>query len=218
MTDLYKNKYRIKSTRLESWDYRWNAAYFITICTADRQHYFGDIKNGKMHFSPVGAIADILWHGIPHHAAHVELGNFIVMPNHIHGILILNNPEIPKEENISEGNIEEGKNPQGNHPENSVQTLHATSPQYPDSQDHLQDPRQPPKNPQMAAISPKSNSISTIIRSYKSATTKHAHRLGFEFEWQTRFYDIIIRDELSFYNISHYIENNPAKWKEDKFR
>ncbi|WP_029038204.1 transposase [Salinimicrobium xinjiangense] len=223
MADLYKNKYRIKSARLESWDYRWNAAYFITICTANMKHYFGKIKNGKMELSPLGAIADILWHGIPNHTSHVELGNYIVMPNHIHGILILNNPELPKEENISKGNIEQEKDDSpGNHPENSVQTLHATSPQYPNSQDHAQDlqdhPQPHPKNPQMAAISPKSNSISTIIRSYKSATTKHARRLGFEFEWQTRFYDIIIRDELAFYNISNYIKNNPAAWKEDKFR
>ena len=203
MADLYKNKYRIKSARLEAWDYRWNAAYFITICTADRKHFFGEVKNGKMHLSPVGVIADILWHGIPNHAPYVELGNYIVMPNHIHGILILNNPE-----NISEGNNLKNDS-LGNHPPNSVQTLHATS------QSH---PQQNQKNPQMAKISPKSNSISTIIRSYKSATTKHAHRLGFDFEWQTRFYDIIIRDENAFDNISHYIKNNPAKWKEDKFK
>ncbi|WZL87659.1 transposase [Salinimicrobium sp. 3283s] len=218
MADLFKNKYRIKSARLESWDYRWNAAYFITICTANRKHYFGEIKNGKMEFSPTGVIADILWHEIPHHASGVELGNFIVMPNHIHGILILNNPEIPKEENISKGNIEDRLDPKndspGNHPQAPVQTLHATSPLSPQPQDY---PQPPPKNPQMAKISPKSNSISTIIRSYKSATTKHAHRLGFDFEWQTRFYDIIIRNEISFQNISNYIKNNPAKWKEDKF-
>ena len=177
-----------------------------------------------MEFSPTGVIADILWHEIPHHASYVQLGNFVVMPNHIHGILILNNPDIPKE-NISEGNIEEGRigdrldpknDSPGNHLDAPVQTLHATSQEH--LQKHLQDYPQPPtKNPQMAKISPKSNSISTIIRSYKSATTKHAHRLGFDFEWQTRFYDIIIRNEISFQNISNYIKNNPAKWKEDKF-
>ena len=204
MADLFKNKYRIKSARLESWDYRWNAAYFITICTANRKHYFGEIKNGKMEFSPTGVIADILWHEIPHHTSYVHLGNFVVMPNHIHGILILNNPEIPKK-NISKGNTEGKNDSPGNHPIYPVQTLHATSQQHP--QEH----------PQMAKISPKSNSISTIIRSYKSATTKHAHRLGYDFEWQARFYDIIIRNEISFQNISNYIKNNPANWKEDKF-
>ncbi|HQN84508.1 MAG TPA: hypothetical protein PL079_08950, partial [Tenuifilaceae bacterium] len=61
------------------------------------------------------------------------------------------------------------------------------------------------------------NSISSIIGSYKSAVTKHAHRLGFEFGWQTRFHDHIIRDDASFQTITHYILNNPTNWQEDKF-
>jgi hypothetical protein len=69
----------------------------------------------------------------------------------------------------------------------------------------------------MAKISPKPDSVSTIVRSYKSAVTKHAHRLGLEFAWQTRFYDHIIRDGKSFQNITRYIINNPANWRGDKF-
>jgi len=84
----------------------------------------------------------------------------------------------------------------------AVETLHATSLRH--------------KNEQMAKISPKSGSVSTIIRSYKSAVTKHAHRLGFEFAWQTRFYDHIIRNEASFQTINTYIINNPVNWQEDK--
>jgi putative transposase len=59
--------------------------------------------------------------------------------------------------------------------------------------------------------------VSSIIGSYKSAVTKHAHRLGYEYEWQERFHDIIIRDEESYINIVNYIKNNPARWDEDKF-
>jgi hypothetical protein len=61
------------------------------------------------------------------------------------------------------------------------------------------------------------NSVSSIVGSYKSAVTKHAHRLGYEFQWQTRFYDHIIRDDTSFQKISNYIINNPVNWQEDKF-
>ena len=61
------------------------------------------------------------------------------------------------------------------------------------------------------------NSVSSIIGSYKSAVTKHANRLGFEFHWQTRFHDHIIRDDKSFQKITDYITNNPANWQEDKF-
>jgi hypothetical protein len=69
----------------------------------------------------------------------------------------------------------------------------------------------------MSKISPKSNSVSSIIGGYKSAVTKHAHRLGYDFDWQSRFYDHIIRDEKSYDRISNYIINNPAKWDNDKF-
>ena len=185
MAKKYQNKYRIESARLQNWDYRREGAYFITICTKNRKHYFGKIKNGKMEFSNIGIIADILWSEIINHNDNIELGEFVVMPNHIHGILILNNNNTVV-----------------------VETLHATS---------LQRQQQTKnKNDYFSSISPKSNSISTIIRSYKSAVTKHCHRLGFEFGWQTRFWDHIIRNNDEFYRISQYIIDNPLKWENDK--
>ena len=59
MSEKYLNKYRSESIRLQNWDYRWQADYFITICTKNRSHYFGEIKNGKMHLSNIGVLADI---------------------------------------------------------------------------------------------------------------------------------------------------------------
>ena len=91
----FQNKYRISSIKAQWWDYGWNGAYFITICTQDRRHYFGEIRNNKMVLSEVGIIADLLWHQIPIHHDNVELGDFVVMPNHIHGILFLVNPSNP---------------------------------------------------------------------------------------------------------------------------
>ncbi len=61
------------------------------------------------------------------------------------------------------------------------------------------------------------NTISSIIGSYKSAVTKHAHRLGFNFSWQSRFHEHIIRDEESYNRIENYVIENPTKWKDDKF-
>ena len=69
----------------------------------------------------------------------------------------------------------------------------------------------------MAAISPKSNTVSTMIGSYKSAVTKHANRLGFDNGWQSRFHDHIIRNDAEYQRISDYIIGNPANWKNDKF-
>ncbi len=59
--DKFKNKYRITTPRLKHWDYRWSGAYFITICTKERKHYFGEIDNKKMNLSRIGAIADVLY-------------------------------------------------------------------------------------------------------------------------------------------------------------
>ena len=90
MSEKFQNKYRIQSARCPNWDYSSNAAYFITICTQNRENYFGEIINQKMQLSQIGVIADILWHEIKNHTKNVDLEAFVVMPNHIHGILILN--------------------------------------------------------------------------------------------------------------------------------
>jgi len=91
MSELFKNKYRITSARAAWWNYGWAGAYFITICTQDKKHYFGEITNGRMNLSKTGVLADMFWYEILNHAKNVELGAFVVMPHHIHGILILNN-------------------------------------------------------------------------------------------------------------------------------
>jgi putative transposase len=69
----------------------------------------------------------------------------------------------------------------------------------------------------MSGISPVKGSLSTIIRSFKSAVSKYAHYNGFaDFTWQSRFYDRIIRSEVELSNIRHYIEQNPLKWEMEK--
>ena len=88
-----KNKKRTRTSRLQFWDYSWAAAYFITITTKQKIHYFGYIERGRMNLSQAGVVADLLWYDILNHTSFAELGAFVVMPNHIHGILILNNPE-----------------------------------------------------------------------------------------------------------------------------
>jgi len=89
----FKNKYRIETTRLRNWDYGWNAAYFVTICTRDRICFFGHVTNGKMILNDLGKIAETCWLEIPQHFPFVELGNHVVMPNHVHGIIIINKPD-----------------------------------------------------------------------------------------------------------------------------
>lgn len=83
----FKNKYRIETARAKWWDYSGEGSYFITICTEERKHVFGEIINGEMHLSRTGVIADVLWREIPNRNKNVKLGEFVVMPNHIHGVV-----------------------------------------------------------------------------------------------------------------------------------
>jgi REP element-mobilizing transposase RayT len=188
MSDKFRNKYRIASARLPGWNYGWNASYFITICTKDRECFFGEIVNGEMNLSKTGVIADLMWYEIKNHAKGVELDEFIVMPNHVHGIITLNG-EDERPPTILNANGD-----------SNVETRHALS--LP-AQQRFQNQGK--------------NTISSIVGGYKAAVTKHANRLKFDFAWQPRFHDHIIRDKQSFQTISNYIINNAQNWSEDKF-
>ena len=177
MSDKFQDIYRIPSARAAWWDYRNNAAYFVTICTAGREHYFGKIANGKMQLSDMGQIADQYWTEIPAHFPFIKLDAFVVMPNHVHGILVIDNPKV------------------------AVETLHATSLQL-----HATSPHSPTiRNEEMAAISPRRGSLSSVVRSYKSSVSKQGREIQADFAWQPRFHDHIIRNEESWRKIQEYI-------------
>ncbi len=90
MSERFQERYRIPSTRLQNWDYGWNAIYFITLCTAGHEHRFGKITDGVMYLSETGLLAKKYWCEIPQHFKFIDLDAFVVMPNHIHGILLIN--------------------------------------------------------------------------------------------------------------------------------
>ena len=195
MQNKFQNKYRIPSARLQTWDYSNDGAYFITICTQNREHFFGNIKNGIMQLSEIGKLAAQFWHEIPNHFPMVELGNFVVMPNHIHGILIMNHPVETRF--IASNNIDDNNN---NDQTRLIASLQGKNGGF--SGD---------KNPMMG------NSISKIIRWYKGRCSFECRKINPNFSWQSRFHDHIIRNSRSFENIQNYIEQNPSKWDEDRF-
>ena len=220
MSDKFQNKYRIPSARASWWDYSRDGTYFITICTQDRDCYFGKVVNGKMKLTGIGEIALSCWQEIPQHFPYVQLDSFMVMPNHVHGIIIIDKP-------VEYNSIH--KSAGGTVP---VETLHATSlpaitptsmPNStitPSNATELPFPINPSasvKNQHMADISPKQGTLGSIVRSYKSAVTNETHLIHAEISWQARYYDSIIRDDQSWQTISEYIIHNPAKWEDDKF-
>ena len=207
----YQNKYRIPSARAPFWDYGWNAAYFVTICTHNRMHWFGEIVNGEMILSDIGKIAQQCWLEIPQHFPFVKLDAFVVMPNHIHGILIIDKPEthanpdhnsIPPVETQNFASLNpnmhapsETQNIASLHP-----NMHAPSMQYNNTQNKF---------------GAQSQNLASIIRGFKIGVTKNARMIHPNFKWQARYHDHIIRNEDSWQTISNYILNNPAQWEED---
>jgi len=204
MAEKFRNKYRISSSRLQNWDYGSNAAYFITICAKNRRHYFGGIMNDEMLLNETGKLAEQYWLEIPTHFPFIELGNFQVMPNHIHGILIINKMNSGDGRNgngVGNGDGRDGR-------DKAMPCLYAVP------------AATAPTNKTIGQLrfqNQGSGTISSILGSYKSAVSKYAHLICRDFAWQSRFHDHIIRDAESFERIQKYIENNPKNWKEDKF-
>ncbi len=170
-----KGKITRKSLRLHNFDYSSNGMYFVTICTYAKANLFGNITNGVMHLSPMGKIAEeeIRNTNLKRAGHFIEITKFVVMPNHLHMIIQIYNPNL-----------------------------------FHDYQKE-------------AFAAPTSKSISSTIRSYKSAVTKRAHDTFKSEEiykiWQPRYYDNIIRNEKTYQEIWNYIDSNVSRWEEDKF-
>jgi len=94
--DHYQGKYRISSARLPGWDYASAGYYFVTIVTQGHIPYFGEIVDGKMHLSPIGAIVADEWTKTPQIRPNVQMDEWVIMPNHIHGIINIIEVETPR--------------------------------------------------------------------------------------------------------------------------
>ena len=90
---LYKNKFRVESSRLKDWDYSTPWWYYVTICTKDMKCWFGEVKNGKMILNDIGKILGEEWLRTSDLRKMVELDYYVIMPNHFHGILIIDGME-----------------------------------------------------------------------------------------------------------------------------
>lgn len=188
MSQLFRNKYRIPSARLVGWDYSRPGAYFVTICTRNRVCWFGGVKNGKMVLSDIGKIVHDEWAKTPKIRPNVKLDEFVVMPNHFHGILIIKNDDVRTiRPNVVETTCR------------VVSTKTATEPER----------KTTLKSNSLGSIIGQFKSVCTKrIRAVNDP----------EFQWQSRFHDHIIRNEPELFRIRQYIRNNPAKWERDRNR
>ncbi len=196
-----KKRWRDESIRLQNWDYSSPGFYFVTICTRDREKFFGHINDGKMILNNAGIIAYNQWLKINQNFNHIILDEFIIMPNHIHAILkICYNPNCQNKHanvcNTCRDAINRVPNGNYNNDENNgVGGITGN------------------KNPMINRLS-----ISYVLRSYKSTCTKMIRNLQNDdyFGWQPKFHDRLIRDDHSLHRIREYIKDNPAKWWRDR--
>lgn len=182
----YPDRRHRQSIRLRDYDYSRAGAYFVTMCTHERLLYFED--------AGVRAIAEQCWDEIPAHHPHVTLDEWIVMPNHLHGVLVFNGDGGESKE---PGMAQERGGGQGGVRHEGVQLNAPTA--------------------GAAEISPRRGTLSVVIRTYKAAVTTLCRAQGSNhFGWQRGYYDRVIRNERELQGIRQYIVDNPVKWELDE--
>jgi REP element-mobilizing transposase RayT len=213
---LFKNKYRVESARKEGKDYRDNGWYFITVVTKNREPFFGHVENDQTILSHMGHIISNEWTRISCRPW-VYMDEWVIMPNHIHGIIRIDRPVKRKRHNAP------------NVGDDIVAGVRVETPHDPPAfAEHItsNDPiaswgvstitTEPPhlkQSPPLQSSRLYANSIGSIINQFKSACTKRIWAAGYRhFAWQPRFHDHIIRDERALENIRNYIRMNPANW------
>lgn len=150
--------------------------------------FFGDVVAGKMRLSEIGKIAEKFWLEIPGHFPFIKLNKFIIMPNHIHGIIEIDNETVGAQNFVR------------------LQTAGTQNLAF------LRDERGEYRN----KFGPQSKNLSSIIRGFKIGVTKYAKNNNIIFAWQARFHDRIIRNSDELNRIRQYIIDNPEQWELDR--
>ena len=202
-------KYKInKQYRYKGYNYSNEGFYFVTICTKNREMFFGDvigkyhekfIEDAEVKLSTIGLAAKKFWLDIPNHFPFVELDEHEIMPNHIHGII-----QIKRDvgtQNLAFQNLADDDRTQNLAFQNLAdddRTQNLAFLQYENK------------------FGPQSKNLSSIIRGFKIGVTKYAKNNRIYFAWQPRFHDRIIRNENELNRIRQYIKNNAMKWAIDR--
>jgi putative transposase len=199
---FHPERHHRRSIRLKGYDYRRAGAYFVTICTQDRAFLFGQVVHDEMQLNDAGKMVYNVWNDLPAFYPGVQTDAFIVMPNHIHGIIIL----VGADPRVCPAQPSVGVGPRA----------------YPDAGPRAY-PGQPQEMGQPQGVAP-TLGLPDVVHRFKTMTTKRyadgVKRLGWEpFRgrlWQRNYYEHIIRNEESLNRIREYILTNPMRWALDR--
>jgi putative transposase len=199
--------YQRRTTRLWDYDYAQSGFYFVTICTHNKKWMFGEIVNEEMHLNNAGKIVEAVWNTLPQRFRGVKLDEYVVMPNHMHGIIVIEG--IEPIEHFSSDVPERFKDYMNRG------TIHQQATKAP--LPHGRDKSGPyPWNTAHPNDTNTSPILGEIVRTFKAVTARHIRTSGMpNFRWQERFHDYIIRNDSALNLIRQYIINNPAQWAED---
>jgi len=189
-----------KSLRLPNYDYSANGYYFVTICAKFRYPWFGTINNGKMILNTKGRIVSEQWNWLQQHYAYVDLDEFIIMPDHFHGIIVIRN-DIIRDMGYHVG---AGR-------DRPLQLIHRPLPithqSVPTVQQSISSIHTSTTLHQQCKIKP----LYQLIGAFKTRSSKYIRKNGYDtFQWQRNYYERIIRDELELNKKRRYIRNNPV--------
>ncbi|MCY4653976.1 MAG: transposase [Dehalococcoidia bacterium] len=187
------NQPRRKPIRLKGYDYSRVGAYFITIVAQGRMCLFGDVVDGEMRLNDAGMMVRRVWDGMPDRFPHIEMDEFVVMPNHGHGVIV----------------IQQSPGENSAHPPVGASLVGAQSPTNIHSDTRA-----------TTRVAP---TLGDVVGAFKSLTTleygRGVRETGWpSFDkrlWQRNYYEHIIRNDKEWNMVREYINDNPARWETD---
>lgn len=207
-------KHHRRSVRLKGYDYSSEGAYYVTIVAQGRECLFGEIVDGEMHLSKYGEIIQKWWDEIPVHFLNVELGAFVIMPNHVHGIiLIIDN----RRGEVISPRVSPHDHPNANNQEN-VNNINQGGEI---NDEGVKIKTQGGKTQNRGGETPflPRPTLGQIVAYFKYQSTKEMNKIETENSitkfWQRSYYEHIIRNEKELQQKTDYIMDNPSQWDED---
>jgi REP element-mobilizing transposase RayT len=183
-----------RSIRLPTYDYRETGAYFVTICTFGRECILDD--------PAIGRALELAWRSIGRYCRPARPGDFVVMPNHVHGIVWLRRADAVGAQHT---------------PITGLRLDSAPLSRYETTSDS---PRAAPRRRLGLTRRVERGSLAAIVRAFRSNTSKRINVIRNTpgaTVWQRNYYEHIIREEGDLLRICEYIRDNPAKWAEDPY-
>jgi putative transposase len=190
-----------RSVRMAGYDYTQPGAYFVTLVTHGREEIFGKIADREMQLNNLGEIAREQWERLYNRFPHIECRQFVVMPNHVHGIIVIANEGRSAAREIHK----------------DVMLNNTLRPEMIGRSDKPVTGRSDKPATPLRGV--EEGSLGAIVRAYKSAV---AYRVNVIRQspgapvWQRNYYEHIVRDEIEYKAIWDYIVANPEQWMKDQ--